>query len=750
MNQLRRHAQRARSAKSSSGSSTWSSASSSAFCATGTCCSKACRAWPRRSPSARSPTHHGAVLAPAVHARPAARRRRRHHHLQSARAGLHGQARPDLRQPRPRRRDQPRAGEGAVRRCSKRCRSGRSRIGDKTLHAAGAVSRARDAESDRAGGHLSAARSAGRPLHAQAQVGYPTREDERLIMQRMSRGQAAARRAPWSTATRSRARAPVVAEIYVDEKIEDYILDLVFATREPRRFQLEKLEDAPAIRRQPARDLVAGAGGARARLFAPSRVRHARRRQGDRLRCLAPSHLSDLRGRSRRAHAGVDPRRSARARGSAVMPARRLDRELVQPRAPHRDRHAQGSVGRARRPVSLGIQGARHLVLRGAPVSAGRRGAHHRLERHARAPDEPFIKVFHEERELTVMLVVDVSASSDYGSRGPSKAEVAAELCAQIAFSAIDNGDRVGLVLFSDRVEKIVPPKKGRRHALRIVADVLSSRAGRARHRHRGRPEALMRAQRRAGGRVPLVRLSRRRVRARLARRGAAPRSGSGGGARSARVGRAPLGAVRARRSRDGCALSRRHQRPARAATTIALGGGGARRSGGASFGTCISTRSSCARARTIARRSATFSPRARGGAEREGGARARRAASRSTASAFASARCRAGVPERVSSASPSSKKIIVPHASRRPSLCGVGFARGFLAARRERHARHGRDRLAREASALSARRAPAAALVGRRRRSHGSRRRRRRSPAWRRWRRAESRRSPTFTRRWR
>src|SRR5690349_20204946 len=73
----------------------------------------------------------------------------------------------------------------------------------------------------------------------------------------------------------------------------------------------------------------------------------------------------------------------------------------------------------------------------------------------------PYVKVFTEERELTVMLVVDVSASGEFGSQNRSKAEIAAEVAAQIAFSAIANNDRVGLVLFSDRVEKRIPPKKG-------------------------------------------------------------------------------------------------------------------------------------------------------------------------------------------------------------------------------------------------------------------------------------------------
>lgn len=88
--------------------------------------------------------------------------------------------------------------------------------------------------------------------------------------------------------------------------------------------------------------------------------------------------------------------------------------------------------------------------------------------------DETFVKVFEEEREQTVMLVVDVSGSGDFGSQGRFKREMAAEICAVVAFSAIQNNDKVGLVLFSDEVELFVPPKKGRRHVLRLVRDLFA------------------------------------------------------------------------------------------------------------------------------------------------------------------------------------------------------------------------------------------------------------------------------------
>jgi uncharacterized protein (DUF58 family) len=88
--------------------------------------------------------------------------------------------------------------------------------------------------------------------------------------------------------------------------------------------------------------------------------------------------------------------------------------------------------------------------------------------------NDTYVKVFTEERELTVMLLVDVSRSEEWGSKERSKAEMAAEVGAQLAFSAIANNDRVGLILFSDRVEKLVPPRKGRSHVLRVVSDILS------------------------------------------------------------------------------------------------------------------------------------------------------------------------------------------------------------------------------------------------------------------------------------
>lgn len=88
--------------------------------------------------------------------------------------------------------------------------------------------------------------------------------------------------------------------------------------------------------------------------------------------------------------------------------------------------------------------------------------------------DDLYVKQFVEERELTVILLVDASGSQTFGSRSRRKQETAAELAALLAFSAIKNNDRVGLITFTDRIEKFVPAKKGRKHVLRVITEILS------------------------------------------------------------------------------------------------------------------------------------------------------------------------------------------------------------------------------------------------------------------------------------
>ena len=90
---------------------------------------------------------------------------------------------------------------------------------------------------------------------------------------------------------------------------------------------------------------------------------------------------------------------------------------------------------------------------------------------------KPFIKVFEEERELTVMLLIDVSSSQDFGTHHSVKRDMVTEMAATLAFSAIQNNDKIGVIFFSDKIEKFIPPKKGKKHILYIIRELISFKA---------------------------------------------------------------------------------------------------------------------------------------------------------------------------------------------------------------------------------------------------------------------------------
>ncbi|MCW3071494.1 MAG: hypothetical protein JWO44_1384 [Bacteroidetes bacterium] len=90
--------------------------------------------------------------------------------------------------------------------------------------------------------------------------------------------------------------------------------------------------------------------------------------------------------------------------------------------------------------------------------------------------NHPYVKVFEEEREMTVMLVVDVSASGEFGTQKQLKQDVITELCAVLSFSSLQNNDKIGVIFFSDKIEKFIPPKKGKTHVLRIIRDLIEFR----------------------------------------------------------------------------------------------------------------------------------------------------------------------------------------------------------------------------------------------------------------------------------
>jgi len=139
---------------------------------------------------------------------------------------------------------------------------------------------------------------------------------------------------------------------------------------------------------------------------------------------------------------------------------------------------------RTRRLVEESLAGSYHSVFRGrgmefAEVREYERGDDVRtIDWNVSARvGHPFVKKFTEERELTVVLAVDVSASGRFGTGSGTKLAIAAEVSALLAFSAVRNGDRVGALLFTDRIERFVPPRKGREHGLRVLRDVLAAEA---------------------------------------------------------------------------------------------------------------------------------------------------------------------------------------------------------------------------------------------------------------------------------
>ena len=111
--------------------------------------------------------------------------------------------------------------------------------------------------------------------------------------------------------------------------------------------------------------------------------------------------------------------------------------------------------------------------------------------------DRPFVKVFREERELTLMLLIDLSASGIFGSVEQSKRERAAEIASVIAFSASQNNDKVGLLLYTEEVEHYIPPKKGRSHILRVIRDILFFEPSGKTTSHKSALDFLNRVQRR-------------------------------------------------------------------------------------------------------------------------------------------------------------------------------------------------------------------------------------------------------------
>jgi uncharacterized protein (DUF58 family) len=184
----------------------------------------------------------------------------------------------------------------------------------------------------------------------------------------------------------------------------------------------------------------------------------------------------------RRAASAVGAASTASTASGAKRPLRsaRGDKPPPAPVPPELMRQLRGIEIRTRHLANEQLSGNYHSVFKGQGLSF-------REVRAYQPGDDPrfidwnvsarmsdaFVKVFTEEREMTVMLVVDLSQSEQFGTRRVSKARLAAEICALCAFSAIKNNDRVGLVLATDVIERLLPPKKGEKHVMRVVREIL-------------------------------------------------------------------------------------------------------------------------------------------------------------------------------------------------------------------------------------------------------------------------------------
>ena len=304
-----------------------------------------------------------------------------------------------------------------------------------------------------------------------AKISYPNKQEERDIvrMNLAGTGMPAVNKviAPEDIV---KARK-VVEDVYMDEKIEKYIIDIIFATREPAEYNLGKLQNLRRL--APCVDL-AGQGRPRLRLHPPPRLRHPRGRARRLPRRAAPPYRPDLRGRSREHLLGGDHHRHPEQR----------NRTLTM-------QESENDILKRVRKIEIKTRGLSNEIFAGKYHTAFRgRGMSFSEVREYRAGDDvrdidwnvtarsrkPHIKVYEEERELTMMLLVDVSASRMFGTTERLKKNIITEIAAVLAFSAAQNNDKVGCIFFSDKVEKFIPPKKGRSHILMIIRELIGFR----------------------------------------------------------------------------------------------------------------------------------------------------------------------------------------------------------------------------------------------------------------------------------
>ena len=295
-------------------------------------------------------------------------------------------------------------------------------------------------------------------------IGYPTIEEEKKIVRENLAG-SLPEVLPVSSAEEIIKAREVVRQVYIDEKIEQYIADMVFATRYPNQYGLNEMAPMITFGASP-RASINLAKASRAYAF----IKHRGYVVPEDVRAVAHDVLRHRIGLSYEAEANNI---TAEDIVSNIINKVEVPIELL------------SKV----RKIEIKARGLSNNIFAGQYHSAfkGRGMAFAEVREYQYGDDvrdidwnvtarfhKPYVKVFEEERELTVMLLVDVSASLNFGTRVATKQEMSAEIASTLAFSAIQNNDKVGVIFFSDRIEKYIPPKKGRKHILYIIHEMLS------------------------------------------------------------------------------------------------------------------------------------------------------------------------------------------------------------------------------------------------------------------------------------
>ena len=276
----------------------------------------------------------------------------------------------------------------------------------------------------------------------------------------------------------------LVDEIYVDDKVRNYIVDLVMATRDPGTYGLE-IGDLIQYGGSPRATINLTLAAKAMAVLERSRLCDAAGRQRHRARCTPTSRHHHVRSGSGRQDVRgcgeVDPRSRSRAVRS---PSKAFTEPLTNKGFPMIPRDLMKRIRRIQiRTSHLAddmLSGQYHSAFKGRGIEF-EEVRPYQIGDDVRSIDwnvtarygDPFVKLFREERELTVMLLVDLSASQSLGTHYQTKRELVTELGATLAFSAIKNNDKVGLHLFTDGIEKVVPASKGSRHVLRVIRELL-------------------------------------------------------------------------------------------------------------------------------------------------------------------------------------------------------------------------------------------------------------------------------------